>query len=275
MDKTTIKDYYEKNAGGYNHEFFENTNDYPTLLYRQKHMLFLIESLALDSTRTHIADIGCGTGDMTNALAKKGFRVSASDIATNMVEIALKKNTEFINSGQVDIIPADAESLPYNDKTFDLVILSGVIEYLADDEKWMNEAKRVLKPGGYLLLNITNAGSIRRMTQQPFEKLKSFSIFRKAAHYIKHKILHNEPLHYFNFKIRTHRPKLFDQFLAYQGFEKKGQAYFDFCLLPYPLDVLVPVSYKKKLENTAYKSRQLRGCGYIVMAKKMRDRHHH
>ena len=269
MDKTLIKDYYEKNAGSYNTEFFEQINKYPTLLYRQKHMLVLIESLMLDSSRTHIADIGCGTGDMTNALAKKGFRLSASDIANNMVNIAKEKNKDFINSGLVDIITADAESLPYNDKSFDLVILSGVIEYLPDDEKWMNEAKRVVKPGGYLLLNVTNSGSIRRMTQQPFERLKSFSAFRKAAHFIKHKILNKEPLHYFYFKIRTHRTRQFDRFLADQGFEKKGQAYFDYSFLPYPIDILVPIHYKKKLEATAYKNRPLRGCGYIVLAKKM------
>jgi ubiquinone/menaquinone biosynthesis C-methylase UbiE len=269
MNKTVIKEYYESHAKTYNQEFFETPDGYPTLLYRQQHMLELIDSLKLPLEHTQILDAGCGTGDMVKALAQRGYKIHASDIAQKMVDIATRKNQDFIDKKQVEVRQADVENLPYADQSFDLCILSGVVEYLRNDEEWMKQASRVLKPGGYLLLNVTNKKAIRRRTQLPFEWLKSLGFVRKIAGFVKEKLLRRGPLHYFNFRIRTHKPAEFDAWLKSKGFEKKAHAYFDYCFLPYPLDALVSAAPRKKLEADPYQNRYLRGCGYIVLAKKV------
>jgi SAM-dependent methyltransferase len=52
------------------------------------------------------------------------------------------------------------EHLPFEDAQFDLVVCVGVLGYLLSDDRALTEIQRVLKPGGYLLLNLTNMYSL-------------------------------------------------------------------------------------------------------------------
>jgi ubiquinone/menaquinone biosynthesis C-methylase UbiE len=97
-------------------------------------------------------EIGAGTGFFTLNLKLAGVIAEAhvTDLSPGMVEAA-KKNAGtlgFAIEGRV----ADAEKLPYDDNTFDLVIGHAVIHHIPDVELAFREMLRVLKPGGRFVI---------------------------------------------------------------------------------------------------------------------------
>jgi len=101
-----------------------------------------------------VLDIGCGAGLDTLLAAKMvgpGGRVVGLDVTPGMIEKA-KAHLAFLNLPHVAFQVAEAESLPFPDSDFDVVISNGVFNLTLDKAKALQEAHRVLKPGGRLLL---------------------------------------------------------------------------------------------------------------------------
>jgi ubiquinone/menaquinone biosynthesis C-methylase UbiE len=93
-------------------------------------------------------ELGSGTGFfllnlMQGGVAKKG---SVTDLSPGMVQVALN-NAEQLGL-PVDGRVADAERIPYEDATFDLVVGHAVLHHIPDVAAAMREVLRVLKPGG-------------------------------------------------------------------------------------------------------------------------------
>ena len=93
-------------------------------------------------------EIGCGTGFFTLNLMLAGVLGEAhvTDISPGMVRVA-ERNARDLGltvRGKV----ADAETLPYDDATFDLVVGHAVLHHIPDVELALREVVRVLKPGG-------------------------------------------------------------------------------------------------------------------------------
>jgi ubiquinone/menaquinone biosynthesis C-methylase UbiE len=93
-------------------------------------------------------EVGCGTGFFLLNLKQAGVLEEGhvTDISPGMVDVAVRnaKQLGFEISGRV----ADAESLPYDDETFDLVVGHAVLHHIPDVELALREVLRVLKPGG-------------------------------------------------------------------------------------------------------------------------------
>ncbi|MDQ3733995.1 MAG: class I SAM-dependent methyltransferase [Actinomycetota bacterium] len=96
----------------------------------------------------HALELGCGTGFFLLNLMQAGVieRGSVSDISPRMVAAALR-NAEGLGL-RVDGRVADAELIPYDDDTFDLVVGHAFLHHLPDVEQSLRETLRVLKPGG-------------------------------------------------------------------------------------------------------------------------------
>jgi ubiquinone/menaquinone biosynthesis C-methylase UbiE len=93
-------------------------------------------------------ELGCGTGFFLLNLMQAGVaaRGSVTDLSPGMVQAALR-NAEHLGL-DVDGRVADAERIPYDDETFDLVVGHAVLHHLPDVELALREVLRVLKPGG-------------------------------------------------------------------------------------------------------------------------------
>src|SRR6476646_1612797 len=93
-------------------------------------------------------ELGCGTGFFLLNLMQGGVAETGSvtDLSPGMVKVALRnaENLKLPVDGRV----ADAETIPYEDNTFDLVVGHAVLHHIPDVEKSLREVLRVLKPGG-------------------------------------------------------------------------------------------------------------------------------
>jgi len=96
-----------------------------------------------------VADLGCGTGDVARSLAPVLDQVIAIDREEAMLKACRKRLAEFDN---VRIIEGDLERLPLEDGALDAGVLSLVMHHIAEPLVIVQEAARVIRPGGVLLV---------------------------------------------------------------------------------------------------------------------------
>src|ERR1700760_2695159 len=97
-----------------------------------------------------VLELSCGTGRLTRHLVKYfslRTNIIATDLSADMIAVA-KQAVKF---GHVRYIEADAQDLPFEDNSFDLVLWQYGIMFLNDKAKAISEAFRVLRPGGKLI----------------------------------------------------------------------------------------------------------------------------
>jgi len=101
-----------------------------------------------------VLDVGCGAGvDSLVAahLVGPAGRVIGVDVTAEMIAKA-RSNLERLDLPQVSFQVGEAESLPFPDNDFDLVISNGVLNLTLNKEQALEEAYRVLKPGGRFMV---------------------------------------------------------------------------------------------------------------------------
>ncbi len=100
----------------------------------------------------HLLEIGCGMGYDSLEFLKRGVRVTATDLTPNAVAIT-RQHFKFERMQAEDIRTANALDLPFADNTFDAVWANGVLHATGDTPRAIQEAKRVLKPGGRAIIS--------------------------------------------------------------------------------------------------------------------------
>jgi len=96
-----------------------------------------------------VGDLGCGTGHVAEALAPCVGRVIAVDESGPMLAAA---KTRLATHANVEFRPGTIESLPIDDDVLDVAVLFLVAHFITDPTRVMREIRRVLKPGGRLLI---------------------------------------------------------------------------------------------------------------------------
>lgn len=96
-----------------------------------------------------ILDVGCGTGAVTLDLARStNGHIIGIDIDKEKLEEAKRVLAPITN---LELMEGDAQDLPFEDETFDLVIFTIVLMYIPDKQKALNEMARVTMKGGHVL----------------------------------------------------------------------------------------------------------------------------
>jgi ubiquinone/menaquinone biosynthesis C-methylase UbiE len=99
-----------------------------------------------------VADLGCGHGTLLHELRllHPSVKLSAVDLSPVLVNNTRQRVPD------ADVRVADIEALPFSDAAFDAVFATEVMEHLPDPVKALREVRRVLKPGGWLLVSLPN-----------------------------------------------------------------------------------------------------------------------
>jgi arsenite methyltransferase len=109
-----------------------------------------------------VLDLGCGPGYLANEMAAEvgsGGRVEAIDVSDSMLAIASRRQRPH-GAAPVELSKQDATSLSFADGSFDAAVSTQVYEYVADMDRALDEARRVLTPGGRLAILDTDWDSI-------------------------------------------------------------------------------------------------------------------
>jgi ubiquinone/menaquinone biosynthesis C-methylase UbiE/DNA-binding MarR family transcriptional regulator len=94
-------------------------------------------------------DLGCGTGQVSAALAPFVGRVIAVDSSAAMLQAARRRLTGFDN---IDLRRGELEALPIDDTRLDVAILMLVLHHVPEPQQAVKEVARVLKPGGRIIV---------------------------------------------------------------------------------------------------------------------------
>jgi len=113
----------------------------------------------LDFKGKRVLDVGSGNGYVLSKYATEGAEVYGVDITEAGIQLC-KKRFEYLDL-KGDFRVADAQSLPFDDNTFDCVCSVGVLHHVPDTEKAVTEIFRVLKPGGRLIVMFYHKNSAK------------------------------------------------------------------------------------------------------------------
>jgi ubiquinone/menaquinone biosynthesis C-methylase UbiE len=100
---------------------------------------------------TRLLDIACGAGQLTIPAAQRGIKVTGLDLAANLVQQA-RARAAAEGLSEVEVHEGDAEDLPYEDASFDVVLSLIGAMFAPRPERVASEMIRVCKPGGMIVM---------------------------------------------------------------------------------------------------------------------------
>ena len=100
-----------------------------------------------------VLEVACGAGQGLGYLEKFANKVVGGDIDENNLRFAI---SHYEGRQNIEVKTLDAHQLPFEDKSFDVVILYEAIYYLPKPEEFLAESHRVLREGGVLLIATVN-----------------------------------------------------------------------------------------------------------------------
>ncbi|GGQ46116.1 class I SAM-dependent methyltransferase [Streptomyces mutabilis] len=124
----------------------ENENNLVNAYYERPAML----ALAGDVAGRRVLDAGCGSGPLTAALRDRGATVTGIDASAGMLALARRRLGDDVALHVADL----SDRLPIDDGAFDDVVASLVLHYLEDWGPTLTELRRVLRPGGRLIVSV-------------------------------------------------------------------------------------------------------------------------
>lgn len=110
----------------------------------------------------NVLDCGMGPGRLLVELERRGWSIGGIDISEEMVALARSRLPEDAES----LVQGTVESLPFPAESFDAAVATGVLEYVEDVPRALEEIARVLRPGGLFVLGTPNTSAVRTLWRQ-------------------------------------------------------------------------------------------------------------
>jgi ubiquinone/menaquinone biosynthesis C-methylase UbiE len=105
---------------------------------------------------SRVLDVGCGAGIAATTLAERGYIVDAIDPVEAMVDLTCARAKKCGVESRLKSRLGNVYSLPFADNTFAIVVAMGVLPWLASVKEPLNELRRVLQPGGHIIVTVDN-----------------------------------------------------------------------------------------------------------------------
>jgi ubiquinone/menaquinone biosynthesis C-methylase UbiE len=123
--------------------------------FRQRRDFTIAQILETVPAGGRVLDLGCGTGPVVAELRRLGFDCVGLDYSQDMLEFA-KQRLRASGLDDSQILQGDCRHTPFPDARFDAVVCLGVISYVENYEVVLAEIRRILKPGGVLVVSFRN-----------------------------------------------------------------------------------------------------------------------
>jgi SAM-dependent methyltransferase len=125
-------------------------------LYHRPNFLAILEALSL-SRSDYLVEVGCGGGAFLEQALRSGCRAAAIDHSLEMIQTAREKNQRSVEDDRLEIVQADACSLPFREARFSCAVMTGVFGFLTKPDVALAEIRRVLGRDGRLVLTASSA----------------------------------------------------------------------------------------------------------------------
>lgn len=132
---------------------FSPVTEVPGIRVTRENLAMAVSRYALAASLADGADVlevGCGRGQGLRWLADRARRVVGGDFTASLLRGARD------SAAGIPLVRLNAEELPFRDASFDLVLLLEAIYYLPDASRFARECRRVLRPGGVVLVCAAN-----------------------------------------------------------------------------------------------------------------------
>lgn len=168
----------QKKADFYEHQYQTGETEGPWWYQPLKPYVATREDVAaqwiekLAQPNWNYLDLGCGEGDLIKTVSPFVKKAVGADIALNRLQLAKQKTKQLSN---VSFVKHDFdEKLPFADNSFDLISSLSVMEYIYDPYAHLQELHRVLKPHGYIIIEVPNLAYLPERLKLLFGYLPSW-----------------------------------------------------------------------------------------------------
>ncbi len=131
---------------------------------------------------TTVLDLGCGTGQYSIWLCKKGAGVTALDISDDMLSIARKKAEK--EGCDIEFVKGNMEELKdiFPDRRFDMAMAVTSLEFLKEPERSVDGMRSVVKDGGIVAIAVLNSWSVWALVRT-IKRWRRDTVFRGVRFY--------------------------------------------------------------------------------------------
>ena len=133
---------WDEHAGGWD----ENPD---VRTYADHAFTVLTKGIEIDGAR--VLDFGCGTGLLTEKVAREASEVVALDPAAKMLDVLARKGLENVTTVAGALTPGLIAREPAFETKFDLIVASSVLAFVPDYSQTLRQLRGLLRPGGKLI----------------------------------------------------------------------------------------------------------------------------
>lgn len=146
VDLQTVQADYDES-----HYFLERNSYLERWEELSGHFQKIINTVKKIKSKGTLLDVGCSVGILLDVAQKNGFEVKGVEISRWASEFARERGLDVVTGGLIEA--------GYPERNFDIIVLNHVVEHLSSPGAILQEAKRILKDDGLLVVGVPNFGS--------------------------------------------------------------------------------------------------------------------